>query len=361
MRRILHIDLDAFFASVEQRDNPDLKGKPVVVGGVERGVVAAASYEARTYGIHSAMPMKTAMKRCRELVVVKPRFDAYREASDHVRDIFERYTDIIEPISIDEAYLDVTACVDEQKTATDIAEAIRNAIREELALTASAGVSFNKFLAKLASDYNKPDGLTIIRPDNAAAFLAALPIEQFRGVGVKTAPRLRELGITNGASLLAWEKEELERRFGKFGRALYRMARGDDNRPVQTHRERKSIGAERTFFEDLTTQEEMQAALEPLVERVSRYMRKRNFRARTVTLKIKSSSFVIKTRSITLPEPIHTEAELLANALDLLNRHLPNYPVRLLGVTASNLVSSEPEAGEQLGLGLSRSDASVPQ
>ena len=360
MRRILHIDLDAFFASVEQRDNPELKGKPVAVGGIERGVVAAASYEARTFGIRSAMPTKTAMKRCRDLIVVKPRFEAYREAGRSVREIFERYTSLIEPLSIDEAYLDVTTSVDDKTTATDIAETIRAAIKGELDLTASAGVSFNKFLAKLASGHDKPDGLTVIRPDNAAAFLAALPIERFRGVGPKTAPRLREQGITNGASLLAWEKKELEDRFGRFGRALYRMARGEDDRPVQTHRERKSVGAERTFFEDLTSLEAMAAALEPLAGRVARYMARRDLRARTVTLKIKSSDFVVKTRRITLSEPIRGESELLSNALQLLNRDVPGYPVRLLGVTASNLVSAEPERklGEQLGLGFE--EATIP-
>ena len=360
MRRILHIDLDAFFASVEQRDNPELKGKPVAVGGIERGVVAAASYEARAFGIRSAMPTKTAMKRCRDLIVVKPRFEAYREASRSVREIFERYTSLIEPLSIDEAYLDVTASVDEKTSATNIAETIRAAIKDELDLTASAGVSFNKFLAKLASDHDKPDGMTVIRPDNAAAFLAALPIERFRGVGPKTAPRLRELGVTNGASLLAWEMKELEDRFGRFGRALYRMARGEDDRPVQAHRERKSVGAERTFFKDLTSLEAMEAALEPLAERVARYMARRDLRARTVTLKIKSSDFVVKTRRITLPEPIQGGSELLSNALQLLNRDVPSYPVRLLGVTASNLVSTEPERkqGEQLGLGLE--EATIP-
>jgi DNA polymerase-4 len=303
------------------------------------------------------MPTKTAMKRCRDLIVVKPRFEAYREASRSVREIFERYTSLIEPLSIDEAFLDVTASVDGETTATDIAETIRAAIKTELDLTASAGVSFNKFLAKLASDHDKPDGLTVIRPDNAAAFLAALPIERFRGVGPKTAPRLREQGITNGASLLAWEKKELEDRFGRFGRSLFRMARGEDDRPVQPHRERKSVGAERTFFEDLTTQEAMEAALEPLAERVARYMAKRDLRARTVTLKIKSSDFVVKTRRITLPEPIRSESELLSNAFQLLNRSVPSYPVRLLGVTASNLVTEKTLPTEQLGLGFERAGA----
>lgn len=354
MRRILHIDLDAFFASVEQRDNPDLRGKPVAVGGIKRGVVAAASYEARKYGIHSAMPMKTAMKRCRELVVVKPRFDAYREASQAVRKIFERHTGLIEPLSIDEAYLDVTDSTDEKTSATEIAETIRSAIKEELDLTASAGVSFNKFLAKVASDFNKPDGLTVVRPDNAAAFLAQLPIENFRGVGKKTAPRLHEIGIVDGASLLSWDKEELESRFGRFGRALYRMARGQDDRPVQTHRERKSVGAERTFFEDMTSMEEMEAALGPLAERVARYMLKRDLRGRTITLKIKSSTFVTKTRRTTLAEGVQSESEILETAIHLLHREIPSYPVRLLGVTTSNFgkasqatapIKEEPQLG----------------
>lgn len=352
MRRILHVDLDAFFASVEQRDHPELRGRPVAVGGIERGVVAAASYEARVFGIHSAMPTKTAMKRCRDLVVVKPRFDAYREASRSVREIFERYTSLIEPLSIDEAYLDVSASVDEKTTATAIAQAIRAAITRELGLTASAGVSFNKFLAKAASDHNKPDGLTVVRPDNAAAFLAALPIERFRGVGVKTAPRLRALGITNGANLLVWEKEELENRFGRFGRGLYRMARGEDDRPVQTHHERKSVGAERTFFEDLSCVEDMEAGLGPLAERAARYMTKRGLHARTITLKIKSSDFVVKTRRTTLPNAIQSESEILAAAVYLLLRDVPEYPVRLLGVTASNFDEEGSPNTSQLGLEL---------
>jgi len=303
------------------------------------------------------MPTKTAMKRCHDLIVVKPRFEAYREAGRSVREIFERYTILIEPLSIDEAYLDVTASVDEKTSATDIAETIRAAIKDELDLTASAGVSFNKFLAKLASDHDKPDGMTVIRPDNAAAFLAALPIERFRGVGPKTAPRLRELGITNGASLLAWEKKELEDRFGRFGRALYRMARGEDDRPVQPHRERKSVGAERTFFKDLTSLEAMEAALEPLAERVARYMARRDLRARTVTLKIKSSDFVVKTRRTTLPEPIQDGSEILQTVVHLLRRDVPDYPVRLLGVTVSNLLTEEAQPTEQLGLGFERVSA----
>lgn len=326
MRRILHIDLDAFFA--------------------------AASYEARKYGIHSAMPMKTAMKRCRELQVVKPRFDAYKDASQKVREIFERYTDLIEPLSIDEAYLDVTDAVDEGTTATDIAEAIRSGVRNELKLTASAGVSFNKFLAKIPSDFNKPDGITVVRPDNAAAFLAALPIEKFRGVGKKTAPRLLKMGISTGADLLSWEKDALEDRFGKFGRALYRMARGQDDRPVRTHRERKSVGAERTFFEHLQSLKEMETALEPLAERVARYLRKHDLHGRTVTLKIKSSSFVTKTRRTTLPETIQSESDLLETAKGLLQQHAPTYPVRLLGITASNWEDPKCVRKPQLTLGL---------
>lgn len=356
MRRILHIDLDAFFASVEQRDNPDLKGKPVAVGGIERGVVAAASYEARKFGIRSAMPMKTALRRCSSLVVVKPRFDAYKAASQSVRAIFERYTDLIEPLSIDEAYLDVTDTVDESRTATDIAEAIRAAIRAELDLTASAGVSFNKFLAKVASDFNKPDGLTVVRPDNAAAFLAQLPIEDFRGVGKKTAPKLRELGISNGADLLEWAKDDLEERFGKFGRALYRMARGEDNRPVRTSYKRKSVGAERTYFEDLTELSEMEDKLVYLAERVSGYLEKRNIYARTVTLKIKSSSFVTKTRRVTVSEPIQSDQDIVAVATELLKRDVPSYPVRLLGISASNfgeptLKVEEPQLDLKFGPG----------
>jgi len=268
-RKIIHIDMDAFYASVEQRDNPALRGKTVAVGGSqERGVVAAASYEARKFGVRSAMPSVTARRKCPNLIFVKPRFDVYKEVSLQIRAIFAQYTPIIEPLSLDEAYLDVTENLQGIASATEIAEQIRSKIRAETQLTASAGVSYNKFLAKLASDYRKPDGLFVITPAMGPRFVEALPVERFHGVGPATAAKMKELGIFTALDLRAKDEAFLSEHFGKAGRHFYCICRGIDHRPVLPNRIRRSIGAENTFSQDLTSLDDMRVELGPLVEKV---------------------------------------------------------------------------------------------
>ncbi|MEL6815376.1 MAG: DNA polymerase IV, partial [Cyanobacteria bacterium J06598_3] len=254
--------MDAFYASVEQRDNPELRGRPVAVGGLpsQRGAVCAASYEARKFGIHSAMPSRSAIQRCEHLIFVKPRFEAYRAVSQQIRAIFFDYTDLVEPLSLDEAYLDVTVDKQQIGSAVAIAQKIRDRIKSELNLTASAGVSINKFLAKVASDLNKPDGLSLIAPDQAETFIENLPIEAFYGVGPATANKMKALGIHSGADLKSWRQAELIKAFGKVGSYYYKVARAEDNRPVNPNRPRKSIGAERSFFKDLNTVAQMESA-----------------------------------------------------------------------------------------------------
>lgn len=268
-RKIIHVDMDAFFASVEQRDNPELRGQPVAVGGSsQRGVVAAASYEAREFGVRSAMPSVTAARKCPVLVFVPPRFDVYREVSQQIREIFTRYTDLLEPLSLDEAYLDVTLDKQRVGSAIHIAQAIRAAIREETGLTASAGVSYNKFLAKVASDQNKPDGIFVVRPHEGPDFVASLPVRRFYGVGPKTAERMQRLGIHTGSDLRDQPKEFLVEHFGKLAEYLYHAARGVDNRQVRPGRIRKSVGRERTFSEDLSSARELGEALEGVIDSV---------------------------------------------------------------------------------------------
>jgi DNA polymerase IV len=268
-RKIIHIDMDAFYASVEQRDNPDLRGKPVAVGGSrERGVVAAASYEARKFGVRSAMPSVTAKRKCPELIFVRPRFDVYRAISHQIRAIFAEYTPLIEPLSLDEAYLDVTENLKAMPSATKIAEQIRARIRAETGLTASAGVSYNKFLAKMASDERKPDGLFVITPKQGQAFVESLPVGKFHGIGPVTAAKMEGLGIHNGADLRNQTLEFLQQHFGKVGPYYFSLARGVDERPVCADRVRKSIGAETTFHADLFAAEEARNALEPLIDKV---------------------------------------------------------------------------------------------
>ena len=275
-RKIIHVDMDAFYASVEQRDNPQLRGKPLAVGGsAQRGVVAAASYEARRFGVRSAMPGATARRRCPELIFVPPRFEVYRAVSAQLHAIFARYSEFVEPLSLDEAYLDVSADKAALGSATRTAERIRADIRRELGLTASAGVSYNKFLAKVASDQNKPDGQCVIRPEEGAAFVARLPARRFYGVGPRTAQRMAGLGIHTGADLRARSLRFLERHFGKSAAYLYRASRGEDERPVRADRERKSIGGERTYARDLIRDEDLRAALERIIdivwERIERH------------------------------------------------------------------------------------------
>ena len=287
-RKIIHIDMDAFYASVEQRDNPELRGKPVAVGGSrERGVVAAASYEARKFGVHSAMPSVSAKRKCPDLIFVKPRFDAYKAVSLKIREIFAEYTPLIEPLSLDEAYLDVTENLKGIAFATEIAKEIRAKIRAETSLTGSAGVSYNKFLAKLASDHRKPDGLFVITPKMGPAFVEALPVGKFHGVGPATTAKMNRLGIENGLDLRAQTISFLQQHFGKSGPYFYWIARGIDDRPVRADRIRKSVGAENTFSVDLFTFDAAQNALLPIIDKVWRHCESTGARGRTVTLKVK--------------------------------------------------------------------------
>ncbi|WBU52233.1 DNA polymerase IV [Paracoccus sp. SCSIO 75233] len=343
-RRIVHIDMDAFYASVEQRDNPDLRGKPVAVGGArQRGVVAAASYEARKFGVRSAMPSVTAARRCPDLIFVKPRFEVYRSVSQQIRAIFARYTPIIEPLSLDEAYLDLTGRLPEDGTATAMAAQIRADILAETGLTASAGISYCKFLAKIASDQNKPNGQFVIPPERGADFIAGLPVHKFHGVGPATAAKMRKLGIETGADLRAQSLEFLESRFGKSGSWYYSISRGQDNREVKPDRIRKSIGAETTYFDDLQALADGQAALEPLADKVWRHVERSESQGRTVTLKVKFSDFQQITRALSLTRPVADRNELLTIAQGLLSGVMPDpRGVRLLGITLSGL-AQKPE------------------
>ncbi len=318
-RKIIHVDMDAFYASVEQRDNPELRGKPVAVGGSrERGVVAAASYEARKFGVRSAMPSVTARRKCPDLIFVKPRFDVYKEVSLQIRAILAEHTPIIEPLSLDEAYLDVTENLQGIASATEIAERIRAKIRAETQLTASAGVSYNKFLAKLASDYRKPDGLFVITPAMGPSFVEAF----------------------------------LQQHFGKAGPHFYCICRGIDRRPVRADRVRKSVGAENTFARDLTSLDDMRAELAPLVDKVWRYCDNTGVRARTVTLKVKFADFQIITRSRSSVAPVSDRSMLASISAELLAAQFPMPKgVRLLGVSLSSLIDDRMEDSPQMNLG----------
>jgi DNA polymerase-4 len=344
-RKIIHIDMDAFYASVEQRDNPELRGKPVAVGGSEaRGVVAAASYEARKFGVHSAMPSLTAKRKCPDLIFIKPRFDAYKAVSLQIRQIFAEYTPIIEPLSLDEAYLDVTENLKGIVSATWIAEEIRARIRAETQLTASAGVSYNKFLAKLASDHRKPDGFFVITPEMGPAFVETLPVRKFHGIGPATARRMEQLGIRTGLDVGAQTLDFLQQHFGKAGSYYYWAARGIDERPVRADRIRKSVGAENTFSVDLFTYEAARHQLREIIDTVWSYCERSGTRGRTVTLKIKFANFRQITRSRTGQVSIATRVELeqLSNAL-----LEPLFPVakgiRLLGISLSSLLMEKRE------------------
>jgi DNA polymerase IV len=335
-RKIIHIDMDAFFASVEQRDHPYLRGQPVAVGGsAERGVVAAASYEARAFGVRSAMASSKAKRLCPALIFVPHRFDVYRHVSRQIREIFLGYTPLVQPLSLDEAYLDVT---DHVKPATQIAEEIRAAIRDVTGLTASAGVSYNKFLAKIASDINKPDGICIIKPAQGADFVATLPVRKFHGVGPATAARMDALGIVTGADLRAHPPEFLNRHFGKAGAYYYNAARGIDHRPVNPDQVRKSIGSETTFDTDLTSAVDCMAALRPLIESVARHCGKYQSGGRTVTLKLRYADFKTVTRSRSGGHAISDAGEIENVVTQLLGGLVPlRLGVRLLGVTLHNL------------------------
>ena len=339
LRKIIHVDMDAFFASVEQRDNPELRGKPVAVGGSSgRGVVAAASYEARKFGVKSAMPSVTALRRCPDLIFCKSRFDVYREVSGQIRAIFHHYTPLVEPLSLDEAYLDVTDDIHGIGSATRIAQMIRRDILETTQLTASAGVSYNKFLAKLASDQNKPDGLCVIRPGEGAAFVQSLPVRRFHGVGPKGAEKMARLGIETGADLAARDMVFLRANFGSFADYLYRAARGIDLRPVRSSRTRKSVGGERTFHEDQHAPEELRETMERIIDIVWERIERNEASGRTVTLKLKYNDFTIHSRAKSVPQLVETKDAFAAIARDLLEEELPlPRPIRLMGLTLSSL------------------------
>ncbi|MBB3289546.1 MULTISPECIES: DNA polymerase IV [unclassified Rhizobium] len=357
VRKIIHVDMDAFYASVEQRDNPELRGKPLAVGGsAARGVVAAASYEARAFGVRSAMPSVTAKRKCPDLIFVPPRFDVYKAVSQQIREIFAEYTPLIEPLSLDEAYLDVTENLKGMEIATEVALEIRARIKQVTGLNASAGISYNKFLAKMASDLNKPNGQAVITPKNGPAFVEALPVGKFHGVGPATAERMRKYGIETGLDLKAKSLAFLQEHFGKSGSYFYGIARGIDERQVRPDRIRKSVGAEDTFPEDIDDLDLATAELRPLAEKVWHYCEASGISGKTVTVKIKYSDFTQATRSRTIPVPVAGLSEILEAASALLATVHPfRRPVRLLGVTLSSLTNEETDdsrAQPQLDLGI---------
>ena len=352
IRKIIHVDMDAFYASIEQMDNPKLKGKPVAVGGSrERGVVAAASYEARLYGVHSALASSIAARRCPDLIFVRPRFDRYKEVSQKIMEVFKSYTDLVEPLSLDEAYLDVTYNKKELKSAIKVAMLIRQEIKNKIGLTASAGISFNKFLAKTASDLDKPDGLSVILPEQAEGFLKQLKIEKFHGIGKVTAKKMHTLNLYIGDDLLSFGKEALIRNFGKAGKHYYNMVTANDNRIVSADRIRKSIGAENTFNTDLIGKEDWLGALKEILDTLMKRIQKTGRKGKTITLKIKYFDFEQKTRSKSLSNYTDDTELIWETVLNLLKT--PEYPekgVRLLGISLSNLDLAEIKRTGQLTL-----------
>jgi DNA polymerase-4 len=344
--------MDAFYASIEQRDHPEYRGKPIVVGGSPEGrggVVATASYEARKYGIRSAMPSKKAVQLCPGVLFIRPRFAVYKEVSEKIREIFYRYTDLIEPLSLDEAFLDVTEDKQNIGSAIEIATQIRQAIREELQLTASAGVSINKFVAKIASDIKKPDGLTFIGPSRIESFMEKLPVEKFFGVGKVTAEKMKSMGLHTGADLKKLPEAALVKHFGKAGKFFYKIVRGIDERAVRPDRETKSIGAEDTFPFDLTTFEEMYTELEKLASVVCDRLQRYNLKGRTITLKIKYHDFKIITRSQSLTEAVGDWEIIVDTVRRLLDATEPDKKVRLLGISLSNFGTGANRAPREEG------------
>jgi len=351
LRKILHIDMDAFFASVEQRDNPDLRGKPVAVGGSRaRGVVAAASYEAREFGVRSAMPSSVAARKCPNLIFVPPRFEVYKEVSQQIRDIFYAYTDLVEPLSLDEAFLDVTENKRQMNSATDIAREIRQRIYDETGLTASAGISVNKFIAKVASDINKPNGQKLIHPTQIDDFTANLEIKRFFGIGRVTTEKLNRMGIHTGADMRQYTRPELVQLFGKSGRYYYHICRGEDERPVRPDRIRKSVGAERTYSEDLSELAGQMDALRRIAEEVGRRMKQGKYRGKTITMKLRYSDFTTQTRSRSIDHFTDKEAEIYTISSELLEGHPRAQALRLLGISVSNLDTEIQSTGGQLTL-----------
>jgi DNA polymerase-4 len=360
VRKIIHIDADAFYASVEQRDNPEYRGKPLAVGyAAERGVVAAASYEARKFGVHSAMPSLTALSKCPQLIFVPARFELYREISMQMRNIFLEYTDLVEPLSLDEAYLDVTVNKPGIASATVIAREINRRIKETTQLTVSAGVSINKFLAKIASDWKKPDGLFVVLPEEAESFVEELKIEQFWGVGKVTAAKMRELGIHTGRDLKKLKEGELIRLFGKAGHIYYQNARGIDNREVEPNRIRKSLGAEETFMSDLYDKMELKEKLREIANEVWRRASKRDFYGRTVTLKVKYADFreVSKRRTLSRPiEDFYTFWSVAGDLLDTVESGTQKR-IRLMGLSVSGARETDAMKDRQLKLDFGEDEA----
>lgn len=346
-RKIIHVDMDAFYASVEQHDNPDLRGKPIAVGGgSDRGVVAAASYEARKYGVRSAMPSVTAKRLCPDLIFVKSRFDRYREVSAQIREIFHDYTDLVEPLSLDEAYLDVTENKYNFPSATIIAYEIRRRIYETTGITASAGISVNKFIAKIASDYNKPNGQKTIVPEEIIEFLEELEIRKFHGIGKVTAEKMYQFGIFTGKDLKRKSLEFLVENFGKSGSHYYKIVRGIHKSPVKPDRIRKSLGAERTFSENISSEVFMKERLIQIAEEIEKRIAKSDVSGKTVTLKIKYRDFKTQTRSKTLPYFIRDKQTILNTAIELMEQESFRESVRLLGITLSNLNTGEEEESD---------------
>ncbi len=346
IRKIIHIDMDAFYASVEQMDHPELQGKPLAVGGSkERGVVAAASYEARKFGVRSAMSSKMAAIKCPDLIFVPPRFDRYKEISNQIREIFYRYTDLVEPLSLDEAFLDVTDNKIGHPSATMLAMEIRVAIKQEIGLNASAGISINKFTAKIASDINKPNGQKTIPPEEVCTFLEALPIRKFFGVGKVTAEKMKLHGIHYGIDLKRFSLAYLEEHFGKSGSHFYNIVRGIQHSKVEPDRVRKSIAAERTFDKDIAQEQYMMEHLDRIADALEKRMVKANTKGRTITLKLKYSDFTVQTRSKTVEQFVQTKSEFYPIVRALLRQEPVREAVRLLGISISKLDS---EASEEV-------------
>ena len=354
-RKIIHVDMDAFYASVEQRDAPSLRGLPIAVGGGgPRGVVATCSYEARTFGVRSAMPGARARRLCPDLLFVKPRFEVYRAVSVQIREIFARFTDMIQPLSLDEAYLDVTVNKPGIASATRVAQEIRRMIRAETGLTASAGVSYNKLIAKLASDQNKPDGICVVRPAEGAAFIAAMPVRRIHGVGPVTARRMQALGIETGADLRARDLPFLQAHFGSAADFYYRAARGEDDRPVRERQSRKSVSVEDTFFDDLTDRDALMTELDRISASLWTRIEKAQAWGRTVVLKVKFADFRIITRSRSFASPVRSAEQLAQAGRELLLAQLPlPLGARLLGLGVHNLEGDDESEGDaQLALAL---------